>query len=134
MQDDGWSIYDFRGSGTWPEHWPPVHYRPAGENAYEFKVDTDARHGNLLSGLHGAFLAGLGEHVLAIPLMSRAMQNVTVSYAIDYPGAGSAGKPIFGNLRVKQETGRMLFLSFEMAQDDRCIAHGSGVVRKLPGV
>ena len=129
----GWSLFDLRGTGTWPEHWEPVAYRSLRDGCYALRVPLQPQFGNRLGGVHGAFLAGLGEHCLGVPYNAAGLGsgNVTVSLAFDYPAGATTALPLDGEVELLRETGRMMFLRLLFRQGDDVVLSGTGTLRKL---
>lgn len=127
-----WRRFDFSGTGTWPEVWPPVSYRSTSPTTMEFRLLPPDIALNRLGGLHGAFLAGLAENCLGLFLYETPnISCVTVSLSLDYPMAGRSGIEIEGELELVRETGRMQFLRVALRQADVILLHGTAVLRKF---
>lgn len=127
-----WRLFDFTGTATWPELWPPVPYRPTSATMIEFRLFPPDIALNRLGGLHGAFLAGLAENCFGLFVYENPkLACVTVSLSLDYPAAGQGGIEIQGELELMRETGRMQFLRIMLRQGEAILLHGTGVLRKL---
>lgn len=128
-----WRVWDFGGSGLWPELWPPVSYRELRAGLIEATVGMPDRAGNRLGLVHGGFLASLGEHLLGIFMEARGAGDkcVTVTLSFDYPAPLQRQLPIDARIELMRETGRMQFVRVELAQGQAIGLHGIGTVRKL---
>lgn len=130
----GWRLFDFRGSGGWPDRWPPVEYCRDGEGLVRFRVMPPGPAVNHFGTLHGAFLAGLAENSLGLFLAGEGEgfpSVVTVSLAVDYVAPGRAGVMLDGELELIRDSYHMQFLRLKMSQDGSPVVHGSGVIKKL---
>ncbi len=128
-----WRSFDFSGTGTWPEYWPPVAYKMERPDFARLRVTPPPQAVNFMGGLHGGFLAGLAENCLGLILHGEgeARAGVTISLAFDYPGGGKADMPITGEVEAMRETGKMQFLRVLLRQGDVVLLHGTGVLRKV---
>jgi acyl-coenzyme A thioesterase PaaI-like protein len=131
-QDDDWQLLDYRGTGTWPEAWPPVAWRFESPTVVQFRVTAGSAHRNNVGTVHGAFLAALAENSMQLPMETRARGSITISLAYDYPAPATLDQEISGEVRVVRETGRLVFVTIDLFQGAECVLHGTGVLRKLP--
>ncbi|TZG25191.1 acyl-CoA thioesterase domain-containing protein [Sphingomonas montanisoli] len=130
IDTDGWHIWDMSEAGTWPATWAPIRYRRDGAHMAVL-AEAPAHAGNTLGNIHGAFLAGLGEHVAGVFLRAANVPCVTISIAFDYPAGAVIGRPLEGKVELIRETGRMQFLRLLLAQGDDVALHGTATLRKL---
>lgn len=131
LTGDGWHIWDVTAVGTWPAVWPPVLYRPESDTRMALRAEAPANAGNLNGNIHGAFLAGLAEHVLGAFLRMREVRSVTVSMSVDYPAAAFIDRPLTGTLDIVRETGRLQFVQVRFDQGGEVVIHGMGTLRKI---
>lgn len=131
---DGWRLWDYSGTGEWPEQWPPVEWRAVDERRVAFRLVPPAHCGNLFGLLHGAFLAGVAEQCIGLFIEPKQGSEsvVTVSLNLDYPAAGRTGVLLEGEAELLRETGRMQFVRVDLRQEDALIVSASGVLRKVP--
>ena len=129
-----WLLWDCRGTGQWPEQWPPVRLRRVDDRHIRFEVMPPAAAGNALGGLHGAFLAGYAEHVLGLFVVpfDLPLDVVTVSLNFDYPAGGRVDQLLEGESELVRETGRMQFIRLTLFQNNEPVLIGNGVLRKVP--
>lgn len=129
----GWALFDVRGTGTWAEQWEPIAYQSVGSDRITFRLVLRPGHGNRLGGVHGGFLAGLGEHCLGMLAEARTprLDTVTISVAFDYPSGAVTTLPLDGEVELLRETGRMMFVRLLIRQEERVVLSGSGTLRKL---
>lgn len=129
-----WKVWDYSGTGLWPEKWPPVRFQQLSDKRIYFEMTPPADAANMLGGLHGGFLASYAEHVLGIFVVpfELPVNTLTVSLNFDYPAGGVTGLPVEGYAELVRETRRMQFVRLELMQGDQVILTGSGVLRKVP--
>ncbi len=130
--DDDWLLFDFRGTGTWPDAWPPVAYRLVDDKRAVFRLIPEAAQGNLMGFVHGGFLATLMEHTLFLPIVHRGNPAVTLSLSLDYSAPAQVGEQLDGEIVVMRETGKLVFVTARLDQNGETVVYGTGVVRKLP--
>lgn len=131
---DSISLWDYSGSGLWPEHWPPVRYRRLSDTRIDFVIVPPANTGNRLGGLHGGFLATYAEHALGLFSQDKGDPSsgvVTVSLNLDYPSGGKVEVLLEGEAELLRETGRMQFIQIRLRQQGELIVMANGVLRKV---
>ncbi|MGE4431364.1 MAG: PaaI family thioesterase [Sphingobium sp.] len=130
----GWRLFDFRGSGTWPDHWPAAEYRRETDRLVRFRQMPPETAVNHFGTLHGAFLAGVAENALGLFLAKEGqgpVPAVTVSLSLDYAAPGKAGMLLEGELELIRDSYHMQFLRLTLSQDGAPVLHGSGILKKL---
>ena len=130
IDSDGWHIWDMSEAGTWPATWAPVRYRHEGDHI-AIRAEAPAHSANTLGNIHGAFLAGLAEHVAGVFLRVADIPCVTISIAFDYPAGVFLGQTLEGRVEMIRETGRMQFLRLLIEQGGNVAIHGTATLRKL---
>lgn len=131
LGEDGWHIWDMTAAATWPSMWPPVRYRRESDTRIAVCAALPPRAANVHGHVHGAFLAGLGEHVAGVHLRVSSTSCSTVSIAFDYPAPAGIDAPILGWVDLVRETGRMQFLRVELSSGDEVVLHGIATLRKF---
>lgn len=134
MRMPGWLLFDFRGSGSWPDHWPPVHYRREADRLIRFRLMPPDRAVNQLGTLHGGFLAGIAENNMGLFLAGEdgsPPQAVAVSLSLDYCAPGRPGEVLEGELELVRDTFRMQFVRIMLMQQGEPVLQASGILRKL---
>ena len=132
--ENDWLLWDCRGTGQWPEQWPPIRLCRLNDHRIRFEVMPPVSAGNMLGGLHGGFLASYAEHALGIFVVpfDLPIQTVTISLGFEYPAGGRVDQMLEGEAELIRETKRMQFVRLTLSQNGEAILIGSGVVRKVP--
>jgi len=134
MLHSGWLLFDFRGSGIWPEYWPPVEYHREGEGLIRFRLMPPEPAINQFGMLHGAFLAGVAENCMGLFLIDESgtpPPAVTVSLSLDYAAPGKAGMMLEGELELVRDSYRMHFTRLKLLQQGETILHANGILKKV---
>ena len=132
--DSGWRLFDFRGSGSWPEYWPPVEYHREGERLIRFRLMPPPRAVNALGTLHGGFLAGVAENSMGLFLYDECgglPLAVMISLSLDYAAPGKAGVLLEGELELIRDGYRMQFLRMTLLQEGTPIVQANGILKRL---
>ena len=132
--DSGWRLLDFRGSGSWPEYWPPVEYRQEEERLIRFRLMPPPRAINPLGTLHGGFLASVAENSMGLFLLDESAgmpSAVMISLSLDYAAPGKAGVMLEGELELTRDGYRMQFLRMTLLQEGAPLVQASGILKKL---
>lgn len=135
--ENAWRLLDEpEASAGFNERLARIEIRSCGPGAAMARIATSAADANAMGGLHGGFLAAVGEQCLCVPLyldgrISRA-GCVAVDYAMKYLAGGAAGVALEVEITTLRETGRLGFISGMMRQNGELIAMFSGTLRKLP--
>ena len=129
-----WQLFDFRGTGTWPELWPPVEWRAVSSSRILFSSTPCDRSVNRYNMVHGAFLAGYSENCACLFLMDRFGQQcgITISLALSYPGSARGGLMLEGEADLIRETGKLMFVRLTVLQGGETVIFGDSIIRKLP--
>lgn len=134
LNTGNWMLFDFRGTDTWPELWPPVEWQATSPARIRFRSMPGDRSINQYGMLHGAFLAGYAENCACLFLMERFGQQcgVTISLGLSYPGSARGDILLEGEADLIRETGKLMFVRISVAQNGETVIYGESVIRKLP--
>jgi acyl-coenzyme A thioesterase PaaI-like protein len=114
-----------------------VRIRAEGSARARCRVNAEARHLNILGGVHGGFALALIDQVLFIGPHALGIKNslggVTLDVSTQFFGPLQAGTPIDAVVDVLRETGRLLFLRGLLEQDGQAAVAFSGTIRKARG-
>jgi acyl-coenzyme A thioesterase PaaI-like protein len=97
-------------------------------------LETQAGHHNRMDMLHGGFLATFADHAYFCGLraMGRAelVEGVTLDLSMQYLGVGRVGPPIYAEVELLRETGRLVFMRLLIRQNGQPVAASSATIRK----
>lgn len=105
------------------------------EGCHEFALATEDKHHNRRGRVQGGVLMTFADrtcgmtarHVSGKPFMA------TVQLDTHFVDAGNIGEILISRPRVVRATRSLIFVSTEIAVDDRCIAMANGVFKILKG-
>lgn len=114
---------------------PPLRVRARSDGGAEAWIDTGPGTANGVGNLHGGFIAAAGEMTLFLPLYLHGRcargGTVTVDYGVQYLAGGTIDQPLFVEIDLLRETGRMAFVRGTFRQGETRIAAFQGTIRKV---
>lgn len=130
----GWLRYDDVEPDTFLSVFGPSYARREGGNRATVAVETRPLHRNRIGALHGGFIAAVADHVgfAALNAMGRPEQlnGVTIDLSVQFMGAGRPGKPLYADVEILRETGRLFFVRMTFTQDGDPVAAATATFRK----
>lgn len=112
----------------------PSFSRPEGPGRATVAVDTRPVHRNRLGPLHGGFIAAVADHVgfAALNVLGRSeqMRGLTIDLHVQFLGGGRVGPPLFADVEILKETGRLFFVRMIFQQEDAPVASCTATFRK----
>lgn len=97
-------------------------------------LETEVRHSNLLSKVHGAVTLGLIDIAMFATVFTvlgaDAAGSVTLDLNCQFVGTGEIGAPLDVVSEVMKETRRLVFLRGTVEQGDQLVASYIGTIRK----
>ena len=109
--------------------------RREGERAARLRLpEVEARHGNLMDGVHGGMILAMIDIALFAGIYKVLEIDpsgaVTVDVSCQFVGAGVLGTPLDAVVEVMKETGRLVFLRGTVEQEHGLVAGFQATVRK----
>jgi hypothetical protein len=135
----GWKAWHAQPEGRFVDGLGDVYYRDepfAGGPGILCCIETARKHANGLGFLHGGFLMAFVDVTMfaTISHMLATQAGVTLQCSTDFIGAGTIGKVLEGRGHVVKETGKMVWVSGTLTQDDgaHLVCQWHGILRKVP--
>lgn len=135
----GWKLWHARDEGRFTDSLGVVYFRDGafeGGEGVVAAMDTSRRHANGMGALHGGFLMAFVDIAMfaAVRHKMTGMSAVTLQASTDFLGAGEIGKPLEGRGRIVKETGKLIWVSGTLTQEDgaRLVGQWHGLLRKVP--
>lgn len=131
----GWVEYADSESDTFLSIIGPSYARHDGGNRATVAVDTRPFHRNRNGTLHGGFIAAVADHVgfAALNVMGRPeqMRGATIDLQVQFIGGGHFGEPLFAEVEILRETGRLFFVRMTFRQGgDHLVAAATATFKK----
>lgn len=135
----GWKKWHDAPQGRFTDHLGDIFYRdgawPDGSGVLS-AIETAPHHANGLGALHGGFLMAFVDVAIFAAvrhLLSASRAAVTLQASTDFLGAGVVGRPLEGRGRIVKETGKLIWVSGTLTQDDgqHLVAQWHGLLRKV---
>jgi acyl-coenzyme A thioesterase PaaI-like protein len=131
----GWKAWHARPEGRFVDGLGDVFYRSEGEGVLT-AIDTARKHANGLGFLHGGFLMAFVDVTMFATIRHMLDQSagVTLQCSTDFIGAGTVGKVLEGRGHIVKETGKMVWVSGTLTQDEgaHLVCQWHGLLRKVP--
>ena len=136
----GWRAWHARADGRFVDGLGDVYYRdeagPDGKPGILSCIETGRQHSNGLGYLHGGFLMAFIDVTLFATIRQQLQQSaaVTLQCSTDFMGAGVFGKRLEGRGQVVKETGKLVWVSGTLTQDEgeTLLCQWHGLLRKVP--
>jgi hypothetical protein len=135
----GWKAWHARPEGRFVDGLGDVYYRDEpfnGGPGILTAIETARKHANGLGFLHGGFLMAFVDVTMfaTIRHMLNTQAGVTLQCSTDFIGAGAIGKVLEGRGHIVKETGKMVWVSGTLTQDDgaHLVCQWHGILRKVP--
>jgi uncharacterized protein (TIGR00369 family) len=133
----GWTRHEDEEPDTYPGTFLPSFSRADGPGRATVAVETRPSHRNRLGTLHGGFIAAVADHVgfAALNALGRPEQlaAVTIDLQVQFLGGGRVGPPLFADVEILKETGRLFFVRMTFRQEDALVAAATATFRKASG-
>jgi acyl-coenzyme A thioesterase PaaI-like protein len=130
----GWVKYADSEADTFLSIIGPSYARHEGGNRATVAVDTAPIHRNRNGTLHGGYIAAVADHVgfSALNAMGRPeqMTGKTIDLQVQFIGGGRFGQPLFADVEILQETGRLFFVRMTFRQEEHLVAAATATFRK----
>jgi acyl-coenzyme A thioesterase PaaI-like protein len=131
----GWKAWHARPEGRFVDGLGDVFYRSEGEGVLA-AIETARKHANGLGFLHGGFLMAFVDVTMFATIRHMLDQSagVTLQCSTDFIGAGTVGKVLEGRGHIVKETGKMVWVSGTLTQDEgaHLVCQWHGLLRKVP--
>ncbi|HEX7857450.1 MAG TPA: PaaI family thioesterase [Sphingobium sp.] len=132
----GWIRHTDEEPDTYLSIIGPSFSRPEGPNRATVAVDTRPVHRNRMGALHGGYIAAVADHVgfAALKALGRPEQlgGVTIDLQVQFLGSGRVGPPLFAEVEILKETGRLFFVRMTFRQsEDHLVAAATATFRKV---
>ncbi|MFT3968434.1 MAG: PaaI family thioesterase [Sphingobium sp.] len=133
----GWIRHTDEEPDTYLSIIGPSYARPEGPDRATVAVETRAVHRNRMDALHGGFIAAVADHVgfAALKALGRPEQlnGVTIDLQVQFMGSGRVGQPLFADVEILKETGRLFFVRMSFRQEEGLVAAATATFRKAGG-
>ncbi|MET0365455.1 MAG: PaaI family thioesterase [Sphingobium sp.] len=130
----GWIRHTDEEPDTYLSIIGPSFARPEGPGRATVAVETRPVHRNRMNALHGGYIAAVADHVgfAALKALGRPEQlgGVTIDLQVQYLGSGRVGPPLFADVEILQETGRLFFVRMTFRQEHGLVAAATATFRK----
>ncbi|HEX7874445.1 MAG TPA: PaaI family thioesterase [Sphingobium sp.] len=130
----GWIRHTDEEPDTYLSIIGPSFSRAEGPDRATVAVDTLPVHRNRMGALHGGYLAAVADHVgfAALKALGRPEQlgGVTIDLQVQFLGSGKVGLPLFADVEILKETGRLFFVRMTFRQDHGLVAAATATFRK----
>lgn len=121
------------GSEGFSNRLAAIEARVASPGVAELRFATGAATRNNLGSLHGAFLIGMAEQTLFLPMYldgaATAWSCVTVDCSVQYVAPGDPAEPVYGSVELLKATKRLAFVRGVFRQSRGVITAFSGAIR-----
>ena len=121
------------GSGGFSDRLAAIEARLASPGVAELRFATGAPARNNLGTLHGAFLIGMVEQTLFLPMYlsgaATAWSCVTVDCSVQYVAPGNPDEPVHGCVELLKTTKRLAFVRGTFRQSQGVVTAFSGALR-----
>ncbi len=135
----GWKAWHARPEGRFVDGLGDVYYRDEPVNGGPgilCCIETARKHANGLGFLHGGFLMAFVDVTMFATIRHMLDQSagVTLQCSTDFIGAGAIGKVLEGRGHIVKETGKMVWVSGTLTQDEgaHLVCQWHGILRKVP--
>lgn len=130
----GWIRHSDEEPDTYLSIIGPSYSKPEGPARATVAVETRAVHRNRMGALHGGFIAAVADHVgfAALKALGRPEQlgGVTIDLQVQFMGSGKVGPPLYADVEILKETGRLFFVRMTFSQEGGLVAAATATFRK----
>ena len=108
-------------------------FKTISESEYQFKATIRENHLNAAGITHGGFLAAVVDAGAGAAAHRSADNNpcVTISLELKFISAVRLGQELVGSAKIQKKTKSMIFLTCELAVENKIVATASGVWKIL---